>query len=255
MMKSLFLRFGVICALATVAFAPICKADVWDKKTKVSVTSAIEVPGAVLAPGTYIFKLVNATANRHIVQIMNEDENRTFSLTMTNPARRLIPTDKTVLTFYEARGDRPRAVRTWYYPGDVDGQEFIYGRDQARFIPISSNTQVDQSSSTTQAQLQTTETPAEPVKETVLPASEVPKPIEVEQTATQPATEEPSLLAQAQPPAQTNDQPKTEPAPAPASSSDQLPKTASDLPLIALSGLAALALAFALRRLDRASNQ
>jgi hypothetical protein len=255
MIKTLHLRLGVFCALAAVSLAPLCKADVWDKKTKVSVNSPIEVPGAVLTPGTYIFKLVNSQSNRHIVQIMNEDENRTFALTFTSPAFRLDPKDKTVLTFYEAKGDRPRAVRAWFYPGDVDGQEFVYGKDQSRYIPIAYTPQLEPVQTSTKEESTTAEvTTPEPAPPTATASTSV-SPAPETATQTPPAAEEPIQLAQAQPPAQTQDQPAP-PAAAPAepASSDQLPKTASDLPLIALCGFMAIALALGLRRWDRSTN-
>jgi hypothetical protein len=255
-MKSLQMRLGVLCTLAAVSFAPMCQADTRDKKTTISITDPIEVPGKVLVPGTYVFKLLDSSSNRHIVQILNENESQTYALTFTAAAHRVFPTDKTVLTFYEGKGDSPRALRTWFYPGEYDGQEFIYGKDQAHLIAVSNTTPVEQLASSTRQETTTTEIPAAPApEETVIPASQVPPPIaETQQTQTQAAAEEPVLLAQAQPPAPINDQPTTtEPAQAPAPS-DQLPKTASDLPLIALGGLSALALALGLRRLDRAVN-
>ncbi len=253
-MKSLPMRLGVLTTLAALSLAPLCQADTRDKKTTISITDPIEVPGKVLVPGTYVFKLLDSSSNRHIVQILNQNESQTYALTFTAAAHRVFPTDKTVLTFYEGKGDSPRAVRTWFYPGEVDGQEFIYGKDQARLIAVSNTTQGVESTSSAKLETTTTETPAPQVaEETILPASEVPPPIaETQQTQTEPAAEEPVLLAQAQPPAPV-DQPTTiEPAPAPAS--DELPKTASDLPLIALGGLSALAMALGLRRWDRAVN-
>ena len=50
-------------------------ADQWNKKTYVTISQSIEVPGAILPPGKYVFKLLDSQSNRHIVQILNAREN------------------------------------------------------------------------------------------------------------------------------------------------------------------------------------
>jgi hypothetical protein len=256
MMKSLRLRLGVTCALAALSFAPISKADTRDKKTKISLDTPIEVPGAVLAPGTYVFKLLDSSSNRHIVQITNENQNQTYALTFTTPALRLEPTDKTVLTFYEGKGDRPRAIRTWFYPGDVDGQEFVYRGEQARFLAVSKTSQVADTSSASKSESVSLE-PAKPAESAVLAPIPTP-PAQAAEIQTQSAPEEPVLLAQAQPQDQAPPpaaQPQTEQAPAVSTSTDELPKTASNLPLILLGGLSALGLALGVRRWDHLASR
>ena len=38
-------------------------ADAWNKKTYVTISQSIEVPGAILAPGKYVFKLMENESN------------------------------------------------------------------------------------------------------------------------------------------------------------------------------------------------
>jgi len=256
-MKSLQARLGIVCALATVAFAPISKADDYDKKTVISTNAAIEVPGAILAPGTYVLKLLNSSSNRHIVQIMNERQNRTYALTFTAAARRLEPTSKTVLTFYESRGNRPQAIRTWFYPGELDGQEFLYKRDQARLIGINATAATEEVAFA--AKVETAAQVDEPAVEqaAAIQVTEAAKPAEVV-AEVETKVEEPVLLAQ-------NEEPKTEPAPEPVTAPQEiaavstehteLPKTASNLPLVALGGLSMIGIAFGMRRWDRSLHR
>ena len=42
-------------ALFGLAMAPGAKADAWDKKTIVTFSGPVEIPGQVLAAGTYVF--------------------------------------------------------------------------------------------------------------------------------------------------------------------------------------------------------
>jgi len=252
-MKSLQTRLGVMCALATLAFAPISTADDYDKKTVISTNAAIEVPGAILAPGTYVLKLLNSSSNRHIVQITNERQDRTYALTFTAAARRLEPTSKTVLTFYESRGNRPQAVRTWFYPGELDGQEFLYKRDQARLIGINATATTEEVAFA--PKVETAAQVDEPAVEeaAVVQVTEAPK-AEVAEVETK--VEEPVLLAQ-------NEEPKTEPAPEPVTAPQEiastehteLPKTASNLPLVAFGGLSMIGIAFGMRRWDRSLHR
>ncbi len=41
-----------------IACGVLAQADMWDRQTTITVNKSIEVPGAVLPPGTYVFKLV-----------------------------------------------------------------------------------------------------------------------------------------------------------------------------------------------------
>jgi hypothetical protein len=50
--------------------------DEWDKKTIFTFNAPVEVPGQVLQPGSYVFKLLNTQADRHVVQVFNKDQNK-----------------------------------------------------------------------------------------------------------------------------------------------------------------------------------
>src|SRR5260370_8365786 len=106
--------------------ATTANADAWNKKTYVTTSQAIEVPGAVLPPGKYVFKLMESPSNRHIVQIMNAEENHVFTTNLAIAKERMSPADKTILTFYEMPGGGPEPVRAWFYPGDTIPQELAY---------------------------------------------------------------------------------------------------------------------------------
>ena len=73
-------------------FALLGWADAWDKKTILTVKEPIQVPGAVLQPGTYVMKLVDSLAYRHIVRIMNEREDEVITTSLAIPNYRLRPT-------------------------------------------------------------------------------------------------------------------------------------------------------------------
>ena len=89
------------------AFSPSAKADDNDKKTTVTFSGPVEIPPVyitgmrMLPAGTYVFKLVNSSSNRHIVQIFNKDETKIYATVLAIPNYRLVPKSKTVITFNE----------------------------------------------------------------------------------------------------------------------------------------------------------
>lgn len=132
-------RFKVVAilsclALVAVAFLPGVKADGWNKRTVVTFSQPVEVPGVgaqVLPAGTYVFKLVDSNSNRHIVRILSEDETHVYTTILAISNFRLQSTGKTVMTFRERAAGQPEAIRTWFYPGDNWGHEFVYPKKRA----------------------------------------------------------------------------------------------------------------------------
>ena len=116
----------VLCLLA----APKATADEWDHKTVLTFSGPVEVPGVgqhILPAGTYVFKLVESSSDRHIVQIFNQDQTQVLTTILAIPNYRLKATDKTVITFRERPAGEPEALKAWFYPSHEWGEEFVYG--------------------------------------------------------------------------------------------------------------------------------
>lgn len=121
-------------SLATLAIAPSAKADDHDKRTIVTFSQTIEIPGVgqqFLPAGTYVFKLVESLSDRDIVQIFSKDETHVFATILSIANYRLKATSKTVMTFRERASGQPEAIRAWFYPGANWGQEFVYPKARA----------------------------------------------------------------------------------------------------------------------------
>ena len=108
--------------------APGARADLWDKKTIVTFGDDVQIPGQVLPAGTYVFKLADSIADRHIVQIWNADENQLFATVMTIPNTRFETPERSIFEFDERPSDSPPALKVWFYPGNSTGEEFVYSR-------------------------------------------------------------------------------------------------------------------------------
>jgi LPXTG-motif cell wall-anchored protein len=127
--KAVFCLLAVALLGATVL--PSARADEWNKKTVVTFSQAVEVPGKILPAGTYTFQLLDSPSDRHIVQIFNADGSHIIATILAINNYRLEPTGDTVMKFSERPGDSPEALRAWFYPGDNFGQEFVYPKVRA----------------------------------------------------------------------------------------------------------------------------
>lgn len=220
-----FLSLGVLASIL-----PHAKADEWDQKTVVTFSAPVEIPGQVLAPGTYVFKLLDSMSDRDIVQVYNKDETRYYGTFLAIPDYHLKPAGKPVITFEERASGAPEAVRAWFYPGENYGHEFVYGKTKAIELakankqPVASMPNEMAANTTTPAKT-TQAPPVVALKQAPLKA--------------QKPTEEEAEIAEVfpvPPPKTATNLPK------------QLPKTGSSLPLVGLIGLLCLGAAGLLRR-------
>jgi hypothetical protein len=124
------LKAACATAIALLVALP-ASADVWNKKTFLTFSGPVQVPGVTLAAGTYTFKLADLSGNRHVVQIFDKDEKKIFTTILAIPDQRLEPSDKPVVMFAERAAGTPQAVKAWFYPGETIGNEFVYPKSQA----------------------------------------------------------------------------------------------------------------------------
>src|SRR5690242_19860138 len=221
-------------ALMGTAFSPSAKADDWNRKTKITFSGPVEIPGVhlagwgVLPAGTYVFKIFDSQSDRHIVQIFNQDETTVYATILAIPNYRLKATDKTVMTFRERAAGQPEALRAWFYPGRNWGEEFVYPKAKAIELARVANTPV-------------LFTAVEIPLEVATPVKSADEPLvgELKRApimAIQPTGEEVQVAQVVTPP------------PAETLVAEQtLPKTASPLPFMGLLGLMSLGGAFAVR--------
>jgi hypothetical protein len=226
---------SVVClALTGAVFSPSAKAGEANRKTVMTFSAPVEIPGVhlkgwgVLPAGTYVFKIMDSQSDRHIVQIFNQDETIVYATILAVPNYRLKPTDKTVVTFRERPAGEPEALRAWFYPGENYGEEFVYPKAKAVELAKTVNAVVLFTAAEIPVEVeQPIKTADEPV---VAQLKEAPvmaiKPTgeEVELAAVVTPLPADELVAQA-----------------------TLPATASTMPLIALLGLLALGGAVVLR--------
>ena len=133
-------------------------------RTIMTFSSAVELPGMRLEPGTYVFRLAD-TASRNVIQVLDSQEKEMLGQWLFVSAERPEVTGDTVVTFRETSAASTPAVQFWYYPGEKIGKEFIYPKDQALRIAQRTGATVQSEdgpvAATAQASISTSSAPAE----------------------------------------------------------------------------------------------
>lgn len=216
-------RFKMVATMFAVCLVVLSlsltvEADAWNRKTKVTFSGPVEIPGVgaqVLPAGTYVFKILDSLSDRHIVQVFSADETHVYSTILAIPNYRLRATDKTVMTFKERAAGSPQAIRAWFYPGRNWGEEFVYPKTRAIALAKLTNLPV------LATPIELASAPIEALKDAPV-------------IAVKPTGEEVEL-------AQVVERPPAAPEPM-----ERLPETASPLLLLGLIGLLSLGAGFAL---------
>ncbi|HXM98991.1 MAG TPA: hypothetical protein VN982_10995 [Candidatus Dormibacteraeota bacterium] len=234
----------VFCLLATLCFGaavlPSARADQWNKQTKMTFSQDVEIPGKILPAGTYTFKLLDSPADRHIVQIFDADGTHLITTVLAINDYRLKPTGETVVKFTERPGDSPEALRAWFYPGDDFGQAFVYPKKRAMELAQSNKNAVPSSEITDENSMRTSSITAYDSEQKELELNKAVQSTPTE-TKTEVKTPEPVVT-----PAPVTTAQATTPAPV-ATEREELPRTASSMPLIALLGALSISIAFGLK--------
>ena len=262
--------FGLACAVTVfvcLLAAPV-SAQPLDKRTLFTFSGPVTLPGVTLTPGQYMFRLADPHNNARVVQVLNAEGTKQYGLFFTIAAERLEPASSPEVRFMETASGTPAAIRSWWYPGDRRGFEFIFPKEQARRLAAGASQPVLTTDASTTTTEQTNTADLSRVgatgQETDVSAHVPPTPA-APTGSTQEGTIASSSIAIATPsipasgsapvatattPAQTA---ATGAGPAPASSSQmtsartELPRTASHLPLVAMVGTIALLSAASLR--------
>jgi hypothetical protein len=135
------------CAAAAVLAMSVAPAHAqggpMDSRTEFTFNQPVELPGVTLPPGTYVFRFVDPTSGRKVMNVQARDaSNKNYGMFMTISAERPRASDDAELRFLETPAGQPAAVKTWWYPGNTIGREFIYPKDQARRLAQATNTTV-----------------------------------------------------------------------------------------------------------------
>jgi hypothetical protein len=117
-------------ALLVAAATPV--AAQWTARTTMTFTETVKVPGLTLAPGAYIFELVDPNSSVPVVRITDKDGKKNFGVMHTVPTRRTDATEDVVILFSPTETGATPAIRGWYPAGGKNGYLLVYSSDEAR---------------------------------------------------------------------------------------------------------------------------
>jgi hypothetical protein len=119
----------------------------WNKKSTLTSDRALEFPGIVLEPGTYVIRLKESTETRSVVEICNQDESQILGTVLAIPDHEQRADDNLEFVSFNVAQVNPEPVRTWFYSGDLIGMEFVYPKARAKEIAKATDTHVMASNS------------------------------------------------------------------------------------------------------------
>src|SRR5271170_8138460 len=127
--------------LATFLFAlavpPVAHADDWDKKTIVTFSQDVAIPGQVLPAGTYVFKLLRSGSDSFVVQVWTAHEEQLLASLITAGDTYPNPSGDAYFVLDMSGTDEgyPPAVASWFFAGGNEGRDFIYsGYSTSRLV-------------------------------------------------------------------------------------------------------------------------
>jgi hypothetical protein len=234
-----------------------------NQRTFLTFSGPVQMPGVTLPAGKYVFRLAD-TSLHNVMQVFDADEKHIIGQWFFIPANRTNEEQsqangKPVVMFREMPEGFTPAIHYFFYPTDLTGKEFIYPKDQALKIAAATHETV----LATDTEVGKGEAHVFRVEPSGTEAS----------TTTEPAAE-PSSTASLNSQADTNNSPASGPpaystannnestnaeqptgtsgaydqnAAPRQQASNELPKTASPLPVIGLFGLLSLLAGFGLR--------
>ena len=106
----------VLAVLAVLAGRVTAQETNTQERSFLTFSTAVEMPGVTLEPGTYVFKLADS-ASRNVVQVWDKDEKRMIGHWTFVQAERPRVTNDTVVMFSETREGATPAVQYLVLPG------------------------------------------------------------------------------------------------------------------------------------------
>jgi LPXTG-motif cell wall-anchored protein len=187
-------------------------------KSTLAISDRVEVPGAVLEPGTYLVRVADQQANRNVIVFQSPDGTKTFATAIATPHRGAKEPSNSEFVFYPTASGETRVLRTWWAHDNVNGQDFVYPAERAAALRKVTHEEVPVA---TADMVPASPPPPAPVVAAAPPPRPAPAPAPVETMASNETTT------------------RTE--------RQNLPQTASPYPSLAALGLAFLAGALVLR--------
>jgi hypothetical protein len=120
-------KFSILTAAAILVGTLGVQAAPNDHTVYLTFSQSVAIPGATLAPGTYIFEAAEPESSSGVVRVLSRDRQHVFATTFTTPVQRPAGVhDNEVVVMGEAPENEPQQVVSWFEPGSDTGFAFSY---------------------------------------------------------------------------------------------------------------------------------
>ena len=111
--------------------SPSTSAQTADYQTYFTFNGPVTLPGITLPAGKYLFRLADPSTSRKVINVLTADGEKSLAMLTSIPNRLNKAPDDPEVRFMETSANTPPPIKTWWYPGNSTGYEFIYPRQQA----------------------------------------------------------------------------------------------------------------------------
>jgi hypothetical protein len=129
-MRSMFFTSAIVAATLLSGSMP-AHADESTKLTYFTFSKPVQLPGKTLPAGKYRFELADPQESRRIIKVSSEDGSKQLAMLQTVQYTMRDPAKDPIVMFGETPAAEPLAIKTWVYPGETIGFEFIYPHEDA----------------------------------------------------------------------------------------------------------------------------
>ena len=119
------LLFAALAIAALVPAAAVASDVSLEHAARFTFTKPVEIPGKVLAAGSYIFEDVELGK---LTRVWNADGRHLIGIFDTVPFEQVKPAPEKDVVLKKGPDNSPARIDTWFYPGDSIGSEFVYPR-------------------------------------------------------------------------------------------------------------------------------
>lgn len=132
-------RFAGLMAGAVFAIAgivPLAHASEMDESTTITFNKPVQIPGHLLKAGSYLFVRFDDGngPNVNLIQVFNGDRSQLIATIQTVSVERQNVSGDTVLTLADESNGQTPVLVDWFYPGSLEGHEFVYSGRQEREV-------------------------------------------------------------------------------------------------------------------------
>ena len=120
-----FFSSAILFAAGLIVTLSPASAQVRDHKTTLNIPYAVQVNSTVIQPGKYMIEVVHTADSASLVEVRTADGMKVVATVHTVPVLRDHPTETTEFWFAKTDPGKPRVVRAWFTPGELEGREGI----------------------------------------------------------------------------------------------------------------------------------